>query len=237
MIKNKKTEKQNVLAIIPARGGSKGVPRKNIKLLAGKPLVAYTIDAALKSKNITRVVVSTDDDEIAEVSREYGAEVIKRPKAIAADEAPTEPTMKHAIDYLKKNEDYEPDIIVLLQPTSPLRTHKDIDDAFIVFSTGKYDSVLSVCPSHGFLWKKHDNTAVSINYDYKNRRRRQDMEPEFKETGAIYITPTQIFKKYNNRLGGIIGLSVMDEDNSMDIDTLFDFWLCEQRMKKNNMES
>ena len=228
MEKNTPIKKTEVLAIIPARGGSKGIPRKNIKLLAGKPLVAYTIEAALKSKDITRVVVSTDDEEIADISRKYGAEVIDRPKELTADESPTEPTMEHAIDYLKKTENYTPDIIVLLQPTSPLRDSKDIDEAFAVYFNEEHDSVLSVSQSHGFLWKSKEYGAISINYDYKNRQRRQDMEPEYKENGAIYINKTELFKQYKNRLGAFIGMSVMSEENSTDIDNLFGFWLCEQ---------
>lgn len=217
----------NIIAIIPARGGSKGIPRKNMRLLAGKPLIAYSIEAAFKSKYINRVVVSTEDDEIAEISKKYGAEVIERPEELATDSAPTEPVIEHVLEWLKEQEYYKPDIIILLQPTSPLRTGKHIDEALDMFLNGYFGSLLSVCQSSAFIWKMEESGAYSINYDYKNRPRRQDKEPEYIENGAIYIMRYKVLMENHNRLGGKIGLYIMPEEYSTEIDTEFDFYLCE----------
>jgi N-acylneuraminate cytidylyltransferase len=217
-----------IIAIIPARGGSKGIPRKNIKLLAGKPLIAYSIEAGLKSKYIDRIIVSTEDEEIAEISKKYGAEVIERPMGLATDTAPTEPVLEHVVKWLKEHAEYEPDIVVLLQPTSPLRNSEHIDEALDIFLNGDYDSLLSVCHSSVFVWKMRENGAYPMNYDFKNRPRRQDKEPEYKENGAIYITKYKILMENYNRLGGKIGLYIMPEEYSIEIDTEFDFYLCEQ---------
>lgn len=217
----------NIVAIIPARGCSKSIPKKNIKLLAGKPLIAYSIEQAKNSKLINKVVVSTDDDEIAEVAEKYGAEVIKRPDELATDTAPTEPVLQHAVKELEK-QGYKADLIVLLQPTSPLREKDDIDDAIKTLQEKNADSLLSVCPNHLFLWKED---GISINYDYKKRPRRQDME-QYAENGSIYVTKTNILMKENNRLGGKIALHIMKPENSLEIDDEFDFWLIEQMMRR-----
>lgn len=228
--KNKKTKTKgkNIVAIIPARGGSTGLPRKNIKSLAGKPLIAYSIEAALKSKYIDKVIVSTEDEEIAEISRRYGAEVIERPKELAKDITPTEPVLEHILEWLKEDEGYKSDIIILLQPTSPLRNSKHIDEALDIFLNRDYDSLLSVCPSSAFLWRIGETSAYPVNYDFKNRPRRQDKEPEYRENGALYITTYNNFMKNHNRLGGMIGVYIMSEEFSIEIDTEFDFWLCKK---------
>lgn len=220
--------KPKIIAIIPARGGSKGIPRKNIRLLCDKPLIAYTIEAALGSKYVDRVLVSTEDGEIAEIAKQYGAEVIKRPLELATDSASTEPVLEHVVRYLEKTEDYRADIVVLLQPTSPLRNAGHIDEALETFFTSKYDSLLSVCLSHIFLWKLDRKGVYSVSYDFRNRPRRQDRQPEYRENGAIYITKYDTLMNKHNRLGGKIGLYVMPDENSWEIDTEFDFRLCEQ---------
>ena len=223
---------RKVVAIIPARGGSKGVPRKNVRLLAGKPLLAWTVEAALQSRLIDRVIVSTEDSEIAAVSRQYGAEVVIRPADLARDETPTEPVILHVLENLEKLENHRPDIVVLLQATSPLRNNLHIKAAFDVFQRENDDSLLSVCSSHSFLWKKSESGACSVNYDYTNRPRRQDAEPEFRENGAIYITSREIMVNQQNRLGGRIGLYVMEDEDSVEIDSPYDFWLCQQILER-----
>lgn len=217
-----------VVAVIPARGGSKGIPRKNVKAIAGEPLITHTIKAALGSKALSRTIVSTEHEEIAQIARECGAEIIIRPDKLATDFAPTEPVLEHVIKYLEETEGYRVDVIVLLQPTSPLRNSQHIDEALEAFFKNNYDSLLSVCPSHALLWRMGEKGAYPLNYDFKNRRRRQDSEPEYRENGAIYITKYDIIMGEHNRLGGKIGLYVMTEENSLEIDTEFDFWLCEQ---------
>ena len=164
-----KMKNKKILAIIPARGGSKGIPRKNIKLLAGKPLIAYTIEAALKSKYLDRVIVSTEDREIAETSRHYGAEVIKRPKILAKDKAKTIDVIFHLLNVLKEK-NYIPEIIVLLQPTSPLRIVKDIDKAIELFLKEKCESVVSVCecnpPSYWSFKKEKKYLRPILGWKY-----------------------------------------------------------------------
>jgi len=218
----------SILAIIPARGGSKGMPRKNLRNLIGKPLIAYTIEAALKSMKIDRTVVSTDDEEIAEAARECGAEIIMRPSELAGDLVPMEPVLEQVLDYLEKTQDYKAEVIVLLQATSPLRNSQHIDQALEVFLKSKYDSLFSVCPSHALIWKVGEKGPYSLNYDFQDRPRRQDREPEYRENGAIYVTKYDILRRYHNRLGGKIGLYIMPEENSHEIDSQYEFWLCEQ---------
>ncbi|KAF5431160.1 N-acylneuraminate cytidylyltransferase [Candidatus Methanophagaceae archaeon] len=220
--------KTKIIAIIPARGGSKGIPRKNVRLIAGKPLIAYSIEAALNSKYIEKAVVSTEDGEIAKISKKYGAEVIERPMELATDTAPTEPVLEHVVKWLQEQEGYKPDIVVLLQPTSPFRTSEHIDEALDIFLNDDCDSLLSVCPSSAFVWKMGAAGAYPINYDFKNRPRRQDKEHEYQENGAIYITTYNSLMENHNRLGGKIGLYIMPEVYSVEIDTEFDFYLCEQ---------
>ncbi|MFO8015863.1 MAG: acylneuraminate cytidylyltransferase family protein [Candidatus Woesearchaeota archaeon] len=220
----------NIVSIIPARGGSKGIPGKNIKELAGKPLIAHTIEQSINSKLVTRTIVSTDDDEIAEISKKYGAEVVMRPDELAVDTAPSEPVILHVLDTLKEKEGWEPGLVVFLQCTSPLRKKDDIDNAISTLQKDEADSLLSVAPNHAFIWKydREKKTAYSVNYDYKNRPRRQDMEPEYKENGSIYVTKPEIWRNENNRLGGRIALHVMDPADSLEIDDPFDFWLIER---------
>ena len=219
------------IAIIPARGGSKGVPRKNIGLLAGKPLIAHSILDAKESKFTDRVYVSTDNPEIAKVSRKYGAEVIHRPDRLAGDTASSESALIHAVGELEKS-GINPELIVFLQCTSPIRTGVDIDNAIAKLKTENTDSLLSVSPSHRFLWEEVNGVAKSINYDYRNRPRRQDMQPQYVENGSIYIFKPWVLKESGNRLGGKISLFVMSEAASWEIDSALDFEITESLIKK-----
>jgi len=213
----------SIISIIPARGGSKGVPRKNIKKLRGKPLIAYSIEQSISSSYIDQTIVSTEDEEIAKISQKYGARVIVRPKELAEDTTPTDPVLIHVIKELDK-ESIKPDYLVLLQPTSPIRRKYDIDRAIEKLIDGDGDSLLSVRENSSFLWS---NEGKPLNYDYKARPRRQDKEWELIENGSIYITKRNILLKENNRLGGKIMTYVMPEWASFEIDTQFDFELVE----------
>ena len=135
---------KKICAIIPARGGSKGIPRKNIQLVAGKPLIAYSIEKALQSKHINRVLVSTDDNEIAHVANTYGAEVLMRPKQLAQDDTPDLPVIQHILQELKKHENYVPEYVVHIRPTCPLRSVSDIDSAIENIINIPCDSVRTI---------------------------------------------------------------------------------------------
>lgn len=221
---------KEVLAIIPARGSSKGIPKKNILPLLGKPLIAHTIEQALAAKRVSRVVVSTDDDEIARVSKKSGAEVIMRPPELAVDTAPTWPVIVHAVKDLQK-QGYNPDYVVMMQCTSPIRESRDIDNAVDTLEEQDADSVLSVVDSHDFLWKVKEGGAVPINYDFNNRPRRQDRELEYKENGSIYVIKTPLILENNNYLAGKVAIYVMDNWKGLEIDDELDFFLIEKIMQ------
>lgn len=215
-----------IIAIIPARGGSKGVPRKNVRLLAEKPLIAYSIEDAQESTLIDHVYVSTDDPEIATISTEYGAKIIDRPAELANDTASSESALIHSLQQLEK-QNINPDLLVFLQCTSPIRTGVDIDQAIAKLKAEQADSLLSVSPSHRFLWEEVDAVAKSINYDYRHRPRRQDMNPQYVENGSIYIFKPWVLKEHQNRLGGKISLYVMSEMAALEIDSMDDFQMIE----------
>lgn len=219
-----------ILALIPARGGSKGIPRKNILPLAGKPLLAHTIKQALDTPVITRTVVSTNDDEIAVVAQQYGAEVVWRPEEISGDKATSESALLHTLDYLRDTEGYQPDLVVFLQATSPMRRPDDIQNAIDTFQCENADSLLSVMPFHGFLWRKEAEGVRSLSFDYRNRPMRQDAPEDYVENGSIYIFKPEILRQNNNRLGGKIAIYPMRALDSFQIDEPDDLRLIEQLM-------
>jgi len=212
-----------ILAVIPARGGSKGLPRKNLLLLDGKPLIYYSIAAAILSEFIDRTVVSTDDDEIAEVAAKYNAEVIKRPVELADDQIMPDAAVVHSIEYLKKTENYTPDCVVFLQPTSPIRSKTDIDSMINVYHSSEVDSVFSAVDIHPFFWGKRKGILRPVNYDPNNRERRQDLEPDLIENGSVYITDTTTFLSTKGRFGKKINSYIMKSYSLFEIDTREDF--------------
>lgn len=217
-------------AIIPARGGSKGIPHKNIYPLVNKPLVAHSIEHAKEAKWVDHVYVSTDDLEIADISKKYGAAVVHRPDNLADDKASSESALIHTLSEIEKT-GAAPDLIVFLQCTSPIRTSADIDHAIEKFQTENADSLLSVSPSHRFLWEEVEEVAKSINYDYRHRPRRQDMNPQYIENGSIYIFKPWVLKDRGNRLGGKIALFQMGEAAAVEIDSLIDLEIAKVLMK------
>ena len=210
---------KKIVAIIPARGGSKGIPRKNIKLLKGKPLIAYSIDAARNAPSVDRVLVTTDDKEIAAVAKKHGASVIMRPGELAEDKTPMDPVLEHALNVLSA-EGYVPDAVLLLQPTSPLRTAEHVQGAIEKFLASDNDSLISVF--------KITNNRHEIGGDdflvptfTKNKNRNERPIATF-ENGAIYISKTHLIKEGRIR-GDKIGYYEMDQYSSIDIDTPLDF--------------
>ncbi|BFM39390.1 acylneuraminate cytidylyltransferase family protein [Synechocystis sp. LKSZ1] len=221
----------SVITIIPARGGSKGILQKNIRFLSDKPLIAHSILDSLEAKEVDLTFVSTDDDKIASVSEGYGAEIIQRPAEFASDTASSESALLHALIEIEKM-GIEPELIVFLQCTSPLRTGEDIDRAITQLRQENADSLLSVSPTHRFIWHKVDGEAQSINYDYRHRQRRQELNPQYMENGSIYIFKPWVLKEFHNRLGGKISLFVMEKTQSHEIDSLQDFEYIEFLMNK-----
>ena len=215
----------NIICIIPARGGSKGVTRKNIRKIAGKPLLQYSIEHAKQTPMISEVIVSTDDVEIKQVAESVGARVITRPAFLSGDTATSESALLHGLGEIEKTQVV--DYVVFLQCTSPIREADDITKAINLLIDRQADSLLSVVEDHSFLWKEHDDSAVSLNYDFKARPRRQDMQLQYRENGSIYIVKPEILKRSNNRLGGKIALYPMSEDSAVDIDTEYDLSVAE----------
>lgn len=227
-----------ILSIIPARGGSKGITRKNLKPILNKPLVAYTIEASLKSKYITRTIVSSEDSEILKVSKEYGAQTITRPDELAQDETKTAPVMLHVLNELKK-EGYKADYVVLLQPTCPLRDENYIDCAFeYYFEQMKkgYDSCFSAF-SIGYTHAKwrilHDEKLESL-YDFRIRPRRQETEQHYKmicENGAFYVLKWDTLIEVKDFIG--YNPTAYVTPRVIDIDTIEDFQKVEECLKKS----
>ena len=214
-----------ILGITPARGGSKGIPRKNIKEIAGKPFIALTIEAAKKSKLLDKHLVSTEDDEIASVSRKYGSDVICRPMELATDEASTLSVLQHAIKNIPLNKGglrglSSSDIVVLLQATSPIRHEGLIDDCIKEFIDNGYDSLAT-----GFLCKY-------VEYG-NNELRRQDIQGFFYDDGNVYVIKVDLIRS-GDRYGKKIGRKIISRWENVEIDDEFDFWIVEKILLENS---
>ncbi len=222
----------NTLCIIPARGGSKGIPRKNLHPIAGKPLIAWSIETALASDAVTRVIVSTDDNEIAAVAESYGAKIVHRPPELATDTASSESALLHVLDKLAQNEQYNPDLVVFLQATSPYRLASDIDGAVNLLLSNNYDSVFSGFEGHFIGRWQQDETGCArpLNFDPANRPRRQDNPSEYLENGSIYVFKPFVLKQTGARMGNRIGIYPMPLERSFQIDTIEDLRFLEKLM-------
>ena len=223
-----------ILAIIPARGGSKGIRRKNLQKLSGKPLIVHTIIAAKKTKSINKIIVSTDDKEIEKISKNNGAEVpFLRPKQISKDTSSTIEVIKHALKFLQENQSYVPDIIILLQPTSPLRTSQLITKTINTLKKSKATSVITVSKitkhPYASYWLKND-FLKPFEKNFTKYSRRQEFPDLFFPTGAVYTFWYDTLKKFNSLHGPKIKpIVVHDED--IDIDNLRDLFFAEMMLK------
>jgi len=222
-------DQKHILAIIPARGGSKGITRKNIKDLAGKPLIAWTIETALKTACLERIIVSTDDEEIAKIAKAYGSEVpFSRPKEFAHDDTTDMPVYEHTLTWLGENEGYIPDIIVWLRPTAPLRTSEDIEKAVDILVESKADWVRSVCEAeHHPYWMyrlvngKMESFIEGI--DIRSYIRRQLMPPAYRVNGTVDVTWRETILEKKILYSGNMQAYVMPVERSIDVDTEMDF--------------
>lgn len=204
-----------VVAVIPARGGSQGVPRKNLRPVGGMPLLARAITSALAASRIDRVVVSTDDAEIAAVARAWGAEVVDRPAEISGHTASSESALLHALDELELDDG----VLVFIQATSPFIDPLDLDAAVVRVVDGDADSLFSAVESWGFVWRDGPDGAVGVNHDLRVRPRRQDRELEYLETGAFYVMRIAGFRDAGHRFFGRVGIAVVPEHTAIEIDT------------------
>jgi len=222
----------NVVAIILARGGSKGVPKKNIIDFCGKPLIAWTIDNCIKG-GANSVWVSSDSDEILEISTEYGANKIKRPDDIAGDFATSESAWLHAINYIEQAEE-KIDWVFAPQVTSPLREGSDVSKAISLAKENVNDSFFSCSIAEDlFFWQKNNNGNLdSVNYDWRNRKRRQDIPKQFIENGSFYIFKPQVLKNTYNRFGSNIGIVEMEFWKMFEIDSFDDLKMCSALMRE-----
>jgi CMP-N-acetylneuraminic acid synthetase len=228
-----------ILAVIPARGGSKGVVRKNIRPICGKPLIAYTIETALAAEHLLyRTIVSTDDSEIAAVAREYGAEVpFLRPADLAGDKVPTLPVLQHAVSFIEAQDEIKLDWVLLLQPTAPLRALEDIEGSLSVAFQDNCDSVISVVQvfaEHPILMKRIENDRL-LPYcvEEKEGTRRQDYQPPaYMRNGAIYLTRRDVLMDNGSIWGQVIRPYMMPPERSASIDSELEVKLVELIMRQ-----
>ena len=209
----------NIVAIILSRGNSKAIPKKNIRKFCGKPLLTWSIEQAQNTKNISSVWISSDNEEILNIAKKENAEIIKRPKTISTDKSSSESGWIHAIKEIEKKQKI--DLVVALQATSPVRESTDLEKAIKKFKR----------VNDFFLWKKQNKGYTSLNYDYKKRKRRQEIKKQYLENGSFYIFKPEILKKFNNRLGGKIDMIELEFWKSFEIDSFESLKLCEVLMK------
>jgi CMP-N-acetylneuraminic acid synthetase len=223
-----------ILAVIPARGGSKGVVRKNIRPICGKPLIAYTIETALAARHLLhRSIVTTDDPEIKAIACDYGADVpFLRPPELAGDSVPTLPVLQHAVDFVETQDDIRLDWVLLLQPTAPLRLLEDIEASLTLAFENRCDSVISVVQvfaEHPILMKRiEDNQLLPYWIEEKEGTRRQDYQPPaYMRNGAIYLTRRDVLMDKNSIWGHVICPYVMPPERSVSVDSELELKLLE----------
>jgi len=225
--------KKKILAIIPARGGSKAIPNKNLKKLAGKPLIYYPIKLAKSIETIDRVIVSTEDKKIAELAKEFGAEIpFLRPQRLAQDKVETILVLKHCLDQLQQKEAYVPDIVILLYATGPLISQETLSRALNLFLNNKYLSLVPVIEDHGHYWQKDKNNTIKMFFPLE-RKNRQSADKLLRESGGFYIFDRKVvenFSLYGKNTGYIIVPKIED----IDIDDIIDFQVAEVKSRLIN---
>ena len=221
-----------VVAIILAREGSKGIPGKNIIDFCGKPLITWTIEQLQQSEGINSIWVSSDNEKILSIGRKYGVESILRPTEISGDFATSESGWSQALEIIE-NRVGRVDIVLAPQVTSPLREVGDIERGIRSFQEQECDSMFSCCVVNDLcFWEKGPGgTLQSLSYDYKNRQRRQDIQNKYIENGSFYLFKPEVLRKHNNRLGGRIGMTLMDFWKMFEIDSIEDLRSCEALMR------
>ncbi len=222
-----------MLALIPLRGGSQGIPGKNIKMIAGKPLCQWAIEAALETDLFRRIIVSTDSREIADTVYDLNGTrvpVMMRPDELAQPDTPTEAVMKHVAEV----EDFK--VMCLIQATSPLTDPHDFRSARAKFLSWGCDSLLTVTQLNKFIWEEtcYKEFLSPLNYDPRKRPMREDVCPVYVETGNFYFTRRWVLERLNCRLGGYIGRYIIDPERAVDIDTMADFALAEEHLRGRN---
>lgn len=225
------------VAVIPARGGSKGILRKNLIALCGKPLLAWSILQARGARGIDSIWVTSDDREILAVAEQFGAQPLIRPMEIAGDDASSESAWLHAIDSIERT-GAAIDRVIGMQATSPLREPSDLSGALQQYERDGCDSVLSVCEIEDFfIWRVGQNGSLEgVNHDPNNRQRRQDIGKRYLENGSFYIFTPELIRERTNRLGGRIGMFVMAKHKMFQIDTPSDVALCEAIMREYGLD-
>jgi len=232
----KRQKEITCVAIIPARGGSKGIPRKNIMLVGGIPLVGRTIRMALDAKRVNRVYVSTDDKEIAEVSHEFGASVILRPTEISGDFASSESALLHALDHIAQSENLHPKYLAFLQCTAPLLMAEDIDGALEMLIREEVDSVLAAAPFKHFLWRqKESGPASTVGHEIRRRKMRQALAPQYLEAGSVYAMTVMGFRQAQHRFFGTTRLYSVPAERIFEIDEPADIALAEFLVRKHDV--
>lgn len=221
----------NILTIIPARGGSKGIPRKNIRMMAGKPLIAYVIQNALKSRYNLDVVVSTDDEEINRISAMFGAKIIERPRELARDDVILDPVVYHATTVMERKRKTKYDVVITMQPTSPLLKVETLDRAIEFFIKEKYDTVISGVNHPHLSWMIEDGMCVPR---YKKRLNRQFLPKNLLETGAFLISKREFIKE-NTRFGPNVWVFEIPEEEAIDIDSPQDWWIAEKLLLRKKI--
>jgi N-acylneuraminate cytidylyltransferase len=221
-----------VITIIPARGGSKRIPAKNLLTIGGHPLLAHSLRHAAASRYSAETLVSTDDPAIASLAIAAGAQAVERPAPLAGDRATSEAALLHALDSRVAAGKADPDLVVFLQATSPIRRPGDIDAAVDTLLAARADSLFSACENNRLIWALTPRGPESLTYDFHKRQREQDMPPQFRENGSIYVFKPDVLRRTGNRLGGTMAIYEMDYWSSFQIDTAEHAELCDWILRR-----